>query len=290
VRAVAELAVKLAAKFRLHSGQFREGLMKTSWYTRAIGVFIICVLTACSADAAHLKLAILESDFAVDAQSDLFATGKFQLIADFDVQAFTPTLAMISTYDAVLAYTNNPPDDPDAFGDLLADYVDAGGHVVLANYSFWSPPLFNIGGRIMTSGYSPLLFSGNFGPLGGVVVPTVPTDPIYTGITPANVTYSYTTNGPLPTLASGATLLATDGIGQNLIARNAAGNVLAATLYPATASWAPGNNAEFYRLLANLVDPLLSPTVPEPSSMPLVLAGLIAAALVRRAPIFLARC
>ncbi len=45
---------------------------------------------------------------------------------------------------------------------------------------------------------------------------------------------------------------------------------MAANFYPATASWAPGNNTEFYHLLANLVDPALN--VPEPSSLALVLA------------------
>ncbi len=136
----------------------------------------VCFFTGV-AEASHIKLAILESDFAPDAQADLVPTGKFGLLADFDVQNFTPTLAMISTYDAVLAYTNNPPFDATALGDLLADYVDAGGHVVLANYSFVNPPNY-IGGRIMTAGYSPLLNSGSFGPLGGQVVPVNPADPI----------------------------------------------------------------------------------------------------------------
>jgi hypothetical protein len=234
-------------------------------------VFAVVCLCTSVAEANHIKLAILESDFAPDAQADLVPTGKFGLLAGFDVQNSTPTLAMISTYDAVLAYTNNPPFDATALGDLLADYVDAGGRVVLANYSFVGAPNY-ISGRIMTAGYSPLVYSGAVGPLGGQVVPINPSDPIFTGIVPANVSYYSSVNGPLPNLAAGAMLLADDGLGNNLIARNATGNVIATTFYPATASWAPGNNAEFYELMANLLDPLL---VPEPSGFLLAAAGLV---------------
>jgi hypothetical protein len=54
--------------------------------------------------------------------------------------------------------------------------------------------------------------------------------------------------------------------------------VIATTFYPATAAWAPGNNAEFYELMANLLDPLL---VPEPSGFLLAAAGLVSLAAFR---------
>ncbi len=51
------------------------------------------------------------------------------------------------------------------------------------------------------------------------MVPTNAADPIFTGITPANVTYYTDPASPHPNLAAGATLLATDGAGHNLIAQ-----------------------------------------------------------------------
>ncbi len=68
-------------------------------------------------------------------------------------------------------------------------------------------------------------------------------------------------------MAAGATLLATDGAGNDLIARSANG-IIDANLFPSISN----NNAEFYDRLANTLTP--SP-VPEPTS--LVLWGTIGA-------------
>ena len=47
----------------------------------------------------------------------------------------TPTLASLRTYDAVIVWTNTTPDDNEALGNVLADYVDGGGGVVVAVFA-----------------------------------------------------------------------------------------------------------------------------------------------------------
>ncbi|MFG0283485.1 MAG: PEP-CTERM sorting domain-containing protein [Phycisphaerales bacterium JB039] len=47
----------------------------------------------------------------------------------------TPTLDQLQMYDAVIVWTNSTPDDNEALGDVLADYVDAGGGVVVAVFA-----------------------------------------------------------------------------------------------------------------------------------------------------------
>ena len=49
----------------------------------------------------------------------------------------TPTLATLQQYSAVLVYSNCAFNNSAALGDVLADYVDGGGHVVVATFSFW---------------------------------------------------------------------------------------------------------------------------------------------------------
>src|SRR5262249_22039984 len=60
-------------------------------------------------------------------------------IDTFNSYTGTPTLAQLQQYDAVLNFTNYPPTNPSALGNVLADYVDGGGGLVLATFSFSSP-------------------------------------------------------------------------------------------------------------------------------------------------------
>lgn len=200
-------------------------------------------------------------------EAELMATGRFSSVSTITIHNQTPTLAQLSVFDvACLAYTNAPPDDAVALGNVLADYVDAGGRVVLSTYSFST--YWNVTGRITTSGYSPLTNVGVNGDVSGNLVATVPGDVIFYGVDLASVTYYHNANFAHPGLDAGATLLATDGAGHNMIARNAAGNVIGLNLFPASFS---GNNAEFFELVANTLKP-----IPEPSSLIVwsLLAGL----------------
>ena len=73
----------------------------------------------------------------------------------FDAATGTPSAAEFSTYDCVYTWVNTSYADPGTFGDRLADYVDAGGTVILG--SFCTYRLMNaLAGRIMTASYSPV--------------------------------------------------------------------------------------------------------------------------------------
>ena len=180
-----------------------------------------------------------------------------------------PSLATLQAYDSVLAYTNSIPNNTAGLGDLLADYVDGGGHLVLATYAYSSP--WAVAGRITTSGYTPLLNLGVNDNVSGDLVPTAPADPIFSGVDFAALTYFENANFAHPGLDIGATLLATDGAGVNMIARNPAGNVVGLNLFPsAGAIWIGDNSPPLYQLFANAltpqeVDPVAD--VPEPATL-----------------------
>jgi len=229
---------------------------------------LICFAGMASAET--LALLCAENDTTCDGAVAAFqATGDFTSVVGFDTTTGTPMLSQISGFDSVLEWTDNTPADPTALGNLLASYYALGGkNLTVASYSFSTG--FGIGGTIMTGGYAGLTDSGTFVPASGNLVATVPGDKIFNGIDLPTVSY-YHAGLADSSLASGATLLATDGAGVDLIARSSLG-VIDVNLYPGFVS---GNNAEFYDLLANTL-------VPEPTTLGFVGAGCLALLVARR--------
>ena len=79
----------------------------------------------------------------------------------FDAITGTPDAATLSGYDCVFVWTNFAHADATLYGDNLADFVDAGGVVVLGAFTTYTNGN-SLAGRIMTSGYSPVTSpSGN---------------------------------------------------------------------------------------------------------------------------------
>jgi hypothetical protein len=62
-------------------------------------------------------------------------TGAFDKFDLFDAQIGTPTLAQLQQYDVALAISNSTFQDPVQLGNVLADYFDGGGRVVLALFA-----------------------------------------------------------------------------------------------------------------------------------------------------------
>jgi hypothetical protein len=184
-------------------------------------------------------------------QTALQATGLFAAVDIINVTTTgggTPTLAQLLQYDALLCYTNSTPADNNAWGDVLADYVDAGGGVVVsvfANSTLTAGR--NIGGRWQT-GYEVVLDQGgttsNAGAgLGNVLVPGHPAMNGVTAFTGGNL-------GSRPTstaLEVGAFVVAEWTDGKILVAQGANPRRIDLGFYPPQAScsqsgWATGGD------------------------------------------------
>lgn len=240
--------------------------------TRSFSIFCLALALGTFTPLVHADtLALVSADPGSDstgAQAALLATGKFTSVDIIDAYSSTPTLAQLSGYTDVLAWTNYTPNDPTGLGNVLASFYDLGGkHLTVGTYAFSNP--WSINGTIASGNYSALTNVGVNGDVSGSLVATEPSDPIFNGIDLSLVTYFHNSNFANPGLAAGANLLATDGAGVDMIARSANG-VVDVNLFPGFF----GNDQEFYDLLANTFN---SPSsgVPEPSSILLLTAGLI---------------
>ena len=233
-------------------------------------------LTATGAMAGARSLVIGAQDGG-DPTAELSAVGTFDAL-DFLSTDTGLTFAGLSGYNSILAYSNFPPGDAVAFGNLLQQFSDAGGVVVLATYGFSNPWAF--GGGIMSTGYAPLTNLGSNGDVDGTIV-QVAADPIFTGVDLGAVSFFHNSNYAHPGLDTDAVLLATDGNGVNMIARNATGNVYGFNLFPASGF---GTNEETYKLFANALQGgnVVNTGVPEPATWGLMILGFGAAGATLR--------
>jgi len=213
--------------------------------------FFALALLLTGSFAAHAKatesVLIVAADGSNYPTTQLLGLDGITTVSVYNSASGTPTLAQLSGYDAVLAYTDSGPASPAGLGNVLEQYVNGGGTLVLGTYGISTP--WEITGGIMTAGYSPLLDSGVNGSTSGHLVATVPSDAIFDGVNLSALAYFNNGNFAKPTLASGATLLATDGNGVDMIAVNAAGNVYTDNLFPSTQG--NSNNGQVYQLIAN---------------------------------------
>jgi len=153
----------------------------------------------------------------------------------FNAYNEVPSLSFLKEYDAVLAFTDPAPDDPEGLGNVLADYVDAGGRVVVCPYA--TVDSWRLQGRIMTSGYCPFLSQSGSGTgdsdwqINGDDL-ELPLHPIFNGTDVSNLKFWVNLNIPVPVLDSGATVLAYDTYGNPAIAINSNGRVMAINFYP----------------------------------------------------------
>jgi len=84
--------------------------------------------------------------------SDIAGYDDIGTVDYYDGRNGTPSLSLLEEYDGVVVWSNYVFYDIVAIGDVLADYLDAGGAVVMSHFSFGAA--WNIAGRIMSE-YSP---------------------------------------------------------------------------------------------------------------------------------------
>jgi hypothetical protein len=97
-----------------------------------------------------------------------------------------PTLSQLLQYRSVLVYSDVGFSGNTALGNVLADYVDAGGGVVLATFAFWDTGALSIQGRLKTGGYLPFTTAGQTNTPSLTLVPDVPAHPLLNGVSSFN--------------------------------------------------------------------------------------------------------
>ena len=199
----------------------------------------------------------------VQAKISAAAAGSLGTVSIMN-SAVTPTLADLQAFSSVLVYSDTSFVDSNALGNVLADYVDAGGTVVVATFAVASVP---VNGRLNTGGYLPITPSGQASPGGLTLVPVVPASPLLTGVTSLNGgTSSFYGTGAL---TAGATLVAAWNNGAPLVATK--GRVIALNFYPPSSDARPDfwvSSTDGGRLMSNALGmgtattkavPMLSP-------------------------------
>jgi hypothetical protein len=119
-----------------------------------------CVAGVCSAN--KIDALICTGDLGTtnnnDIQSKLMATGAFNKVDLMACTGTTPTLLQLGAYASVLVLSNNTFSNPAALGDVLADYVDAGGYVVVASFAYATG--YALTGRWISGGYNLIAVGG----------------------------------------------------------------------------------------------------------------------------------
>jgi hypothetical protein len=129
--------------------------------------------------APTLKVLILHSAFVSEIRALLMTFPDIATVDEFNAAVATPALTTLLQYDAVLLIIDFPLQDTNAAGDVLADYVEQGGGVVMTLASFITG--FEVGGRFITDGYYPL--SPGTGPEGSAGLAGYdPAHPIMAGV------------------------------------------------------------------------------------------------------------
>jgi len=172
-------------------------------------------------------------DWFYDIEYELDYTGLFDVIDIYDVESYMDlTLNDLENYRAVLVFSDDYFYDGVTLGDMLADYADNGGGVVLTTFAFNPPDELGIDGRILTDGYLPFTQGDQSDYYGMYMEMDLPSHPILDG-----VSYFYggsSSYHEYVSLDNGATLVASWDDGTPLIAVNEFdyGRVVGLNFYP----------------------------------------------------------
>lgn len=167
-----------------------------------------------------------------DVQNYLTASGFFASVDIMDVRVSTPSLAMLQAYDAVITWSNFDYADSVALGDVLADYVDGGGGVVVAVYANTTTATARYLRGRWQSGYEVIPAALGVTP-GAASLGTVldPTHPVMQGVN--TFQGGSASNRPTTlTLTPGSTLIAQWSDGKTLVAEGSIPGRIDLGMYP----------------------------------------------------------
>ena len=207
---------------------------------RLLPAFALAVLLA-PGSASALDVAVYgapgNTSWNTDVVNKIAATGLFDNVDGYFVRSGypVPTLAQLSAYDAVLVYSDTSFNNNTAMGNVLADYMDAGGGVVLCTFAFWSTYGLSIQGRIKTGGYLPFTVGSQQSPGNLTLVALDPGHDILDGVSSFHGGSASYHNRPI-SFVSGAEQVANYNNGQPLIGAwsppASAGSIVGLNFYP----------------------------------------------------------
>ncbi len=176
------------------------------------------------------KVGLLHCDSATSIRTSLISSGQIEAADIVELpRCAVPTLTQLQEISAVLVWSNTSFGNPVGLGNILADYVDTGGGVVLATYIFSQS--WRVDGRILTQGYSPFLVGSPISSSGSLSLANSNTaHPIMQGV-PAGPFYTNSNYSNVP-LAAGATLLAVDTAGNRAVAVNQNNRIVGISVFP----------------------------------------------------------
>jgi hypothetical protein len=133
--------------------------------------------TAAAQDVEDFDVLVLGSPsiwvWNADVDLVLEGSGLFSSVDTFEISGITPDAADLEGYEVVVVYGELPFEDSVALGDLLADFVDGGGGVMVAGNAFASG--IGLEGRFVDEGYMPLSNNGTpSGPVGPLRMDRLP--------------------------------------------------------------------------------------------------------------------
>jgi hypothetical protein len=222
-----------------------------------------CLVTGADGD---IRVLLLGANFnpgdLADVQAKLQSTGRLDARIDtFDNNVgAVPTLEQLKNYDTVMVWTASPSANGTGLGNVLADYVDAGGGVVEATFAQYDIPGIGLQGRWKTGGYAAMTATGQLqNSVQGIGTRQVSSHPILRGVnTFSGGTGSYRCTA---TVTAGSYLIASwnDGPQTPLIAtRHAnAGKVANLNFYPVSRDSQPGgwdNTTDGAVMMANAIN------------------------------------
>jgi hypothetical protein len=174
--------------------------MKNVNVRRSFRLFMLLLVTTCAVMTASAAFAsvgdilIIYADTAggpTQLQTALLAQPGVTSVVLFDGNAGTPTLAQLTPYETVVPFSNDVFSNATALGDVLADYVDAGGVVVQFGFAHYGPgQAYGVNGRWVTGNYNPYTYSTAL----VLAVPFTlgafnPADPLMAGVTALGSNY-----------------------------------------------------------------------------------------------------
>jgi hypothetical protein len=186
--------------------------------------------------------------WADDVKAKLIASGVDEVDL-FNARNGTPTLAQLQGYTAALVYSDSPFQNPAQLGNVLADYFDGGGKVVIATFAnaSVSPPA----GRWAAGNYQLINATGQIQPNDqGNIMIDEPASPLVNGVTSLKAQAAYQSFGGA---INGGVVVARWSTGGALIVRGTKNgrNYASINMYPPSSAartdfWV-GSGAEIMR-------------------------------------------